>query len=211
MADLVLDLSNNNANGRPNFRMLRANGVVGVMLKVSEGQTFVDSFFKDWAKRARAAGMRVGGYHFAQPRPGNAKAEAAHFARNLGKVERRDFRPALDLESNPGGLSGNALEQWSREFNQEVQRLTGHLPMFYASTGWINSMNFNVPIGAALWLAHWSNDGRPFTPNPPHPWKKVHLHQYTSHGWVQGISTRVDKNQILKLRPLLAHPNLGLL
>jgi GH25 family lysozyme M1 (1,4-beta-N-acetylmuramidase) len=204
----VLDLSNNNAN--PNFQTLKNNGVGGVMLKVSEGATFADPVFADWSKRARAHGLRVGGYHFAQPDGGDPISEARHFASLLGEIQRRDFRPALDLERNPGGLNGDKLEAWSRTFNLEVARLTGTLPMFYASTGWIRSMNFTVPIGAALWLAHWSNDGKPFTPPVPAPWKRVHLHQFTSDGHVSGIAGRVDINQVLRILPLLAHPVLGL-
>jgi lysozyme len=214
MPDLVLDLSNNNPN--PNFKTLAQSGIKGVMLKVSEGATFTDPVFPDWSRRARAAGLRVGGYHFAQPHGGDALDEARHFASKLGTIERRDFRPALDLEANPGRLSAKELEEWARTFNQEVKRLTGVLPMFYASRGWIASMRLEKPIGAALWLAHWSNDGLPFTPEPPPPWKKVPpLHQFTSEAngpsplHPKGISGRVDINQILRLRPLLAHPILG--
>lgn len=202
----VLDLSNNNPN--PNFVTLKANGVRGVMLKASEGATFTDPVFKGWAARARRAGLRVGGYHFAQPDGGDPVKEAQHFAAALGKITVNDFRPALDLEQNPGHLSWSQLVAWSRAFNQEFFKITKTLPMFYASKGWIQSMHADVPIGAALWLAHWSNDGKPFTPTAPFPWKKVHLHQYTSDGHVKGISGRVDKNQILKLRPILAHPEI---
>ena len=205
----VLDLSNN--NDVVSFQRMKNAGVTGVMLKVSEGATFTDPVFAAWAKRARWQGMRVGGYHFAQPDGGDALAEARHFAAQLGTIERRDFRPALDLEVNAGGLSWSQLVAWSRTFNQELFRLTGSLPMLYASKGWLNAMNASVPIGAALWLAHWSNDGKPFTPSPPSPWKKVQLHQYTSNGSVPGVTGRVDKNQVLALRPLLAHPILGLL
>ena len=214
MADLVLDLSNNNQN--PNFRTLAQSGIKGVMLKATEGATFVDPVYKDWSNRARRAGLRVGPYHFAQPNGGDPVAEARHFASVFGTLARRDFRPALDLEANPGGLAWSQLVAWSRAFNTELFRVSGNLPMFYASKGWIQAMGANVPIGAALWLAHWSNDGRPFTPSAPFPWKNVHLHQFTSEANVHsplhphGISGRVDINQILKLRPLLAHPLLGL-
>lgn len=206
MADLVLDLSNNNP--KPNFYKLSKNGVKGIMFKVSEGATFTDGVFKDWSWRARRNGIRVGGYHFAQPNGGDPIAEARHFADKLGEIKLNDFRPALDLESNPGSLSWSQLVAWSRAFNQEFFKITKTLPMFYASKGWIQSMNADVPIGAALWLAHWSNNGQPFTPSAPFPWKNVHLHQYTSNGTVPGAVGRVDKNQILRLRPLLAHPDI---
>jgi lysozyme len=214
VAALVLDLSNNNQD--PNFDLLGRAGVKGVMLKVSEGATFTDPVFKNWSARARKQGLRVGGYHFAQPNGGDPIAEARHFAAKLGTIARRDFRPALDLEANPGGLPWSTLVAWSRAFNQEVRRLTGTLPMFYASKGWIQAMKADVPIGAALWLAHWSNDGLPFMPSAPFPWKNVHLHQFTSEATGRsplhpnGINGRVDINQIIKVLPLLAHPILGL-
>lgn len=210
MADLVLDLSNNNPN--PNFQTLKNHGVKGVMLKVSEGATFKDPVFQDWSKRARNKGLRVGGYHFAQPSGGDAIAEARWFVKNLGEIQRRDFRPALDLEANAGSLSWSQLVDWSRRFNQEVFRLSGVLPMFYASKGWIQAMRADTPIGAALWLAWWSSNGQPFVPPPVYPWKKVaSLHQYTSDGHIAGIDGRVDMNSVYRLRSLLAHPLIGLL
>lgn len=205
----VLDLSNNNPV--VNFQQLAHNGVTGVMLKVSEGATFRDPVFKNYAMRARNQGLRVGGYHFAQPNGGDPIAEARHFAECLGEVQRRDYRPALDLEQNPGGLSWSQLVAWSRAFNQEVFKQTGSLPMLYASRYWINSMRADVPIGAALWLADWGpNDGQYHPVTAPAPWKKVQLHQYTSNGHVPGVQGRVDVNRVISLRPLLAHPILGL-
>jgi GH25 family lysozyme M1 (1,4-beta-N-acetylmuramidase) len=184
---------------------------------VSEGVTFNDGVYAGWAARARRAGLRVGGYHFAQPDGGDAILEARHFAKALGEIQRRDFRPALDLERNGGHLSWHALESWAHVFSQEVFRLTDTLPMLYASYGWLRGMEADYPVGAALWLAYWSNDGRPFTPPAPAPWKSVHLHQFTSEATAKsplhpnGAYGRVDLNQILRLRPLLAHPILGLL
>lgn len=201
----VVDLSNNNPE--PSFNYLKNNGVTGVMLKVSEGATFKDPKFSDWARRARAQGLRVGGYHFAQPNGGDPNKEAAWFAKNLGPLRDRDFRPALDLEANPGGLSWHQLVDWSRAFNQEVFRLSGTLPMLYASKSWIQSMHADVPIGAALWLAWWSDDNKPFPISAIAPWKKpASLHQYTSHGFV-GKYGRVDLNRVVTLRPLLAFPD----
>lgn len=200
----VVDLSNNNPE--PSFYYLKNRGVTGVMLKVSEGATFKDAKFTDWARRARAQGLRVGGYHFAQPNGGDPLKEAAWFVKNMGQLNFRDFRPALDLEANPGHLSWKDLVVWSRAFNQEVFRLSGHLPMLYASKGWLEAMKADVPIGAALWLAYWSKDGKPFVPPVVPPWKKPPaLHQYTSQGYV-GKYGKVDLNRVINLRPLLAYP-----
>lgn len=204
---LVADFSNNNAP--PNFELLQKAGLVGVMLKVSEGTAFRDPFFQPWSRAARNAGLRVGGYHFARPTKNDPKTEAALFAHLLGKIERRDFRPALDLEQNSGKLSWADLAAWAREFNQEVKRRTGSLPMLYASFGWLRSMSPATAIGGALWLANWSRNGLPFNPPVPKPWRSVHLHQYTDHGSVLGAKGATDLSQVLHLRPLLAHPILG--
>lgn len=218
MASLVLDLSNNNAN--PNFRSIArwrspaGDTVRGVMLKVSEGVTFTDGVFKDWSQRARRNGLAVGGYHFAQPNGGDAVAEAKFFAEKIGKIQDFDFRPALDLEANAGDLSWSQLVAWSRTFNQEFFKQTGTLPLFYASRFWINSFSADVPIGAGLWLAHWSKDGKPFQVTAPAPWKKVVLHQFTSEAppidrsplHPAGVPGRVDINRIVIHRPMYAFP-----
>lgn len=220
MGNLVLDLSNNNAS--PDFGAIARwrktidgvkYAVDGVILKVSEGATFTDPVYAEWARAARRAGLRVGGYHYARPAGGDARVEARHFVARMGRLKPRDYRPWLDLEENDGGLSWSGLVAWSREFNQEVFRLSGHLPGIYASKAWLDRMRPDVPIGAALWLAWWSGNAMPFMPKPPAPWKRVHLHQFTSESTGRspvhpdGVRGRVDINRIYRLRPLLAFPD----
>src|SRR2546429_10014401 len=100
----IADLSNNNA-GPLDFTAVRAAGVFGIWHKVSEGQTFADPVWKSRAQQARAAGLRVGGYHFARPEHGSAEDEAAFFVARLGKVQRPHLHPVLDLEKNDAHLS----------------------------------------------------------------------------------------------------------
>src|SRR5690348_1530189 len=94
---LLCDLSNNNP-GPIDFPRLKAHGVWGLWHKVSEGTHFFDP---DWPHRsdaARMVGLHVGGYHFARPALGTAPTEARLFCQALGRVQRRDLRPVLDLE-----------------------------------------------------------------------------------------------------------------
>lgn len=220
MGNLILDLSNNNA--RPDFGAVARwrktidgvkYAVDGVILKASEGATFVDGVYREWARAARRAGLRVGAYHYARPEGGDARREARHFVACMGALKPGDYRPWLDLEENDGGLSRSQLVAWSREFNQECFKLSGHLPGIYASKSWLDSMRPTEPIGAALWLAWWSSNGMPFQPKPPAPWKRVQLHQFTSEATVRsplhpdGVPGRVDINRIYRLRPLLAFPD----
>lgn len=200
----VVDLSSNNRT--PDFKRL-ASSVEGVYLKATEGATFVDPHVQSWGDKVRNAGARVGYYHFARPGGGDAIAEARWFCSHMGPIQRRDFRPALDLERNDGGLSWHQLEAWARKFNQEVFRISGTLPILYASYSWIKSLNVDEAIGAGLWLAYW---GKPPCAAPiPAPWKDYQLHQFTSNGIVPGCFGSTDVSCVKHLSPLLAHPILG--
>lgn len=211
---LILDLSSNNPS--PNFKLLKAAGVDGVYLKATEGAKYDADWdvYSEWAPRARAAGLRVGPYHFARPGGGDAPSEAGNFCgliRLRGGIGRRDLRPVLDMERNDGNLSPEALEKWCRDFNKLVWALTGTLPLFYSYPYFISSnlAGLKEPIGAGLWLADYRYP--PYEAPVPAPWRKYVLHQYTSQGLVNGVAGRVDISEAARVRPLLAHPTLGLL
>ncbi|MDE2098573.1 MAG: glycoside hydrolase family 25 protein, partial [Patescibacteria group bacterium] len=92
--NLVVDVSNNNPN--VDFKALKASGVCGVWLKVSEGTSFADPLYARYRAEAKAAGLRVGGYHFGHPK--NSPVAEAQFFLSLLKLEPGDLLPALDLE-----------------------------------------------------------------------------------------------------------------
>jgi GH25 family lysozyme M1 (1,4-beta-N-acetylmuramidase) len=200
----LVDLSNNNPDPI-GWRAMAASGVAGVWLKVSEGIHFTDRTFASRARAARAAGLRVGGYHFMRPEYDGA-AQARYFAERLGAIGRHDLRPALDCEV-ADGMSPTAIVAASRAFNREVVQLTHVGPVFYTYTGFAESLGPSVPIGYGLWLANYGpNDGGVHPVEPPHPWRHVAAHQYTSRGHVPGIGYPVDLTTAPNLRPLLAHP-----
>jgi len=205
----LLDLSNNNTVR--SFPAIRKAGVAGVWLKVTEGATFTDPDWRSYSKRGRAAGLRVGGYHFAYPTGGDAVEEARYFASKLGKIQRTDLRPVLDFEINPRRMKGSALVAWARAFSQELRRKTGVLPLFYSYPYFIEALKASAPIGAGLWLAAYGpNDGRPHPFSVPRPWRRAVAHQFTSNARVPGVFGRVDVSEARRIRPLLAHPLKGL-
>jgi lysozyme len=69
----MLDLSNN--NGPVDFKRVFQAGQRRVYLKLTEGLTFDDPKFADFRKRARAAGLKVGAYHFARGIPSGHSAQ----------------------------------------------------------------------------------------------------------------------------------------
>lgn len=208
----LVDLSNNNA-GPIDFGAMKRAGTFGVWLKVTEGVGFVDQTFHDRATAARMVGLRVGGYHFARPTTGDAGQEAHYFVAHLGKVQRRDLRPVLDLEANDAKLTPRELYEWARLFLThvrvltKVRGLTYSGPAFILAQGWAHTFG----TGAGLWLADYGpDDGNEHPPHVPHPWRKIVAHQYTSKGHVAGVAGKVDLSHGYHRRGILAHPVRGL-
>jgi lysozyme len=212
MSLLLVDLSNNNPDPI-GFEAMKRAGVFGVWHKVSEGETFADQDFHPRAQAARAAGLRVGGYHFARPEHGNADAQAAYFVAHLGKVQRRDLHPVLDLEVNDAHLNPVALHLWAKTFLARVHALSGVRALTYSSPSYIGSQHWQRTFGtgAGLWLAEWGpNDGKDHGYHVPRPWRKVAAHQFTSVGTVPGVHGHVDLSHARYRSRVLAHPVSGL-
>lgn len=207
---LIVDLSANNAE--PNWYVLRQH-VEGVFLKATEGSSYLDPRFASWRKRANAAGLRVGAYHFARPDThigaGDPIHEAQLFARALGKVERTGFRPALDFETL-APIGAARMAEWSRAFSSEVKKRLGVGVLFYSYGALIQSMRWPKTLGYGLWLATYGrNDGREHPFLIPSPWRKASAVQFTSRGRVAGCSGNVDVSRVLQPNAMLAYPFLG--
>lgn len=213
---LFVDLSNNNG-GTIDFVAMRRAGAFGVMHKVSEGTAFVDRLWPSRARAARSAGLHVGGYHFARPGTshGDAERQATLFARELGRVQRRDLHPCLDLETDDGNLNSAALFAWARAFGGKVHELTGSRVMWYTGPAFIRAHGFEHPFGngAGLWLAAWGvNDGHDhgIPSGYPRPWRRAIAHQFTSVGSIAGVAGNVDLSHARTRRAILAHGLRGL-
>jgi len=211
---LLVDLSNNNPSPI-NFAAMRKAGVFGVLLKVSEGGTFVDETFAPRARAARGAGLRVGGYHFARP-SGDPIAQASLFANHLGRVQRRDLHPALDLEVNDDHLHPTALFTWAHKFGEHVHRITGVRVLWYTYPGFLAEQGWQHQLGsgAGLWIASYGpNDGRDHgvPAGSIAPWRRYVAHQFTSVGKIAGVTGNVDLSHARSRRQVLAHGLRGLL
>ena len=169
----IVDVSNN--NGHVNFHAVKAAGAEAVWLKVTEGTDFVDPDYVANRARARAAGLRVGGYHFGHARshPG---AEAAFFLAHL-QLEPGDLLPALDLEQ--AGLDGQppaVVAAYGAGFLAAVRQQIDADPVLYtgsyviAENGlerlpgprWLAS--YGAPPKTYRWAAWQFTDGQPAYP-----------------------------------------------
>lgn len=202
MSTLVVDLSN--VNGPVDWAAIRRAGISAAYLKATEGVTFDDGLYESHRRDAAREGIRTGAYHFARPDRNPAADEADHFAAVVDHVDRRDLRPALDLETPAAGVD---LEVWARAWNRRVRELLGVGPLFYSFPAFITALRLTRAIGYGLWLAAFGRDDgdeHPFT--VPAPWRRAVLHQFTSRARLAGVPGLVDLSNAPTLRPLLAHP-----
>jgi GH25 family lysozyme M1 (1,4-beta-N-acetylmuramidase) len=182
-----------------NWTSVAAAGKKFTYIKASESTDYVDPNYTWNRANAKAAGLYVGAYHFAQPSTtaGDAAAEADHFLA-VATPTHGELLPVLDLERS-NGLTVPQLTSWVQAYMGRILTQTGLHGVIYCSpnfwktymgdTTWFAMNGYDV-----LWIAHWTTATAPIVPNG---WanKGWTFWQYTSDGVVPGISGRVDLNR----------------
>ncbi|HXT35026.1 MAG TPA: glycoside hydrolase family 25 protein [Chloroflexota bacterium] len=180
----VLDLSSNNPPPYDLAAVARS-GVVGVVLKLTEGVDYVNPAFHPAWENAKAANLFRAAYHFARP-VNDPHLEALHFLRNLPTLAPGDG-VVLDLEDGAGDLSA-----WALAWVRAVETAVGFLPLCYSYLYFIQAhLSDSALAEYPLWLAAYG----PVQPATPAPWKVTTLWQYTQSGACPGIDGNVDRSR----------------
>lgn len=152
--------------------LLSNNGPVALILKATQGISYVDPQFASRIIQARDNGLLTGSYHFADG--SDPRQQVAHW---LGVVQPRANEViAFDWENNPSGRTMSYAQ--ACVFVQAVKDALGRWPMIYGS----NLLKENIPAGAGnsilfncpLWLASYTT-----VPTLPRGWTEYALWQYT--------------------------------
>jgi GH25 family lysozyme M1 (1,4-beta-N-acetylmuramidase) len=159
------------------------------LLKVTEGQSYVDATFEKNRAGARKKGVLVGYYHFAAGT--DAKKEADFFLKTVGDLQEGELL-ALDFEiqiANP--------VVWCKAFLDRIADKTGISALIYMNSSTAKSFNWSsVFKNYGLWIAQYflpndgSKHGTPNIGNFPY----YVIWQYTSRGACKGIVGNVDLN-----------------
>ena len=186
--------------GAINWRRVAAAGKRFAFIRASAGTLTADTTYAANLSGARAEGLAVGSYHFANPdtAAGDAGNEAAWFLQNAS-IASGDLLPVLDLEVS-NGLGPAALTAWAQTWLSQVTAETGVRPIIYTNPNfWVTSMTdtdwFASNCYTVLWVAHWTTASQPIVPAANwagHGWS---FWQYSSTGRVRGISGAVDLNR----------------
>lgn len=176
----------NNGRGVIDWRRVRAAGYEFAWIKATEGRTWDDSRFTFNMRAAKAAGLRVGAYHFARPDNNTAQAEVEHFAR-VYRPQPGELLPVLDFEVEPASAT------WALDFLRRLEAAIGARPVLYTYAAFLTQMGSFEALGRyPLWYAHYGlNDGNEHPAQPP---SQFHFaaHQFSSRGRVPGIPGTTD-------------------
>jgi GH25 family lysozyme M1 (1,4-beta-N-acetylmuramidase) len=182
---IIVDLSHHNPT--PNWAALKAGGIVGVILKATEGTSYVDPTFAQRRIDAEAAGLIVSSYHFYH---GNASAEMNHYLTTV--VPRTGERLVIDHEDSAASLK--SLEDAVKYLRNavpdcEITVYSGHLikDQLGSKTSPVLAEN------TSLWIAQYTSAAAPSWPKQV--WPAWSLWQFTDKATVPGISAPVDGNR----------------
>jgi len=171
--------------GTVNWAKVAADNIAFVFLKATEGKTFKDKTFASHVKAAKAAGLMVGAYHFLLAGSADAAVlEARHFVNTVNDAygtDKLDFPLVMDYENNPNNLSNAGINQVSKAFLAEVERLTGRKPIIYTGNSFGDI--FDASHSAYdVWMARYAAS---MPPTDNKAWKEWDFWQY-SDGQVGG-------------------------
>lgn len=171
-----------------------SDSIQGVIVKATEGTSYVNPYCDGHYRQAGAAGLLRGFYHFAGS--GDPLAEAEFFYRNV-QGYLHDGIPVLDWEGVYGN-GGCVFEQsvdWVNRFVGRFHGLTGIWPWIYA-----NPWRFDqggVEPNCARWVASYPAVARPSFAQAA-AWKcpgadgNVVAWQFCSDGRLRGYGYNLD-------------------
>ena len=174
--------------GEIDFNAVREAGIRVVYIRSGYGLSR-DTYLTRNYEGARSAGLSLGFYHYLTAETTAEAVEQARYFYSLIKELDYDCRPVMDYESFRG-LPNSQVNAVAAAFLEELERLTGQLPMVY-SDSYNASYVFDKNLSRyPLWAAEYGPDEPDVTAN----WTAWTGFQYTDQGRVSGISDDVDRD-----------------
>lgn len=128
-------------------------GAKFVMIKATEGKSYVDEKMKIYADYCIEQGIPFGLYHYARPENNTMIEEAEHYISTI-----RDYIGvcvmALDWEGNSLAFGVKTPKQWL----ESVYNFTNVKPMFYTSYAYAKKYEDLADDNIGLWMARYNKD-----------------------------------------------------
>lgn len=175
--------------GEIDFEEVRRSGIEAVYIRVGAGE-YTDEYFAENYERAKAAGLKIGFYHYVTARSVDEGRRQARFFASLVAGREPDMRLAMDFEYF-GSLSVSQINAISEAYLDELAALTRREAVIYSDLS--NARNiFSRALAEKypLWAAQYGAD----EPSANGKWREWVGFQYTDEGRVGGIYGNVDRN-----------------
>lgn len=173
--------------GEIDFSQVQSQGIQTVYIRAAMGQGRQDEYWRTNYRKAKAAGLKVGFYHYVTARSQDQAREQAAFFAGLIEGLDMDCRPVMDFETF-GELDKEQINQVALAYLTRLEELCGGRPAVY-SNSWTAAHVFDERLaGYPLWIAEYGPD----QPREGGAWKAWAGFQYSSQGRVRGIKGNVD-------------------
>ena len=175
--------------GEIDFEEVRRSGIEAVYIRVGAGE-YTDEYFAENYERAKAAGLKIGFYHYVTARSVDEGRRQARFFASLAAGREPDMRLAMDFEYF-GSLSVSQINAISEAYLDELTALTKREAVIYSDLS--NARNiFSRALAEKypLWAAQYGAD----EPSANGKWREWVGFQYTDEGRIGGIYGNVDRN-----------------
>lgn len=184
MQPTIVDLSHWQAS--VDFTKLKAAGILAVILKATEGASYVDPTYADRKKAAAVAGLTCLSYHFLKP--GDVPTQVKHYLATVKPVPGE--RLVCDYEDQGVRLTD------LRAFCKSLQDAGGNYQVTVYGGALLkeqlgSTVDAYLAANTSLWLAQYTN-GTPSWPTAT--WPAWSLWQFTDKATVSGVSGGVDGN-----------------
>lgn len=183
---VAVDLSHFQAT--PDWADLQLEGIVGVILKASEGSTYVDPTFHDRYREAKASGLKVATYHFLKA-GGDIEDQIEWYLDTVDPEPGE--RVVIDFEDK-GLTRGDLLSavQALVNYDENLQITVYGSSSFLRET--VGDEPASLLAGTSLWVASYTTAANPSS--FPKVWKTWSLWQYTDAAKINGWGP-VDGNR----------------
>lgn len=185
--------------GDIDFKAVKNSGINFVMIRSSFGREDpkqVDPRFHENIKKAQAAGLHTGVYHYSYATSAADAVNEAKFCLKTIRGYKLSYPVAFDIEDDSmKKLGKRVLTDICKAFCSTIEK-AGYYVVIYCNPDWLKNYLYADELLPKydLWLAHW------YVKEPSY---KCGMWQYTDIGRMKGIKGNVDRDVAYKDYPRL--------
>lgn len=165
--------------GDIDFNAVKSSNINYVLIKATEGTSYIDLPYKMYYNNAKNAGIKVSFYHFFHP-ANNPITEAQHFLSAINGLK-LDCKVAIDIEITQG-LNRDQISGNVRQFAEYLKANNVDFCIYTYSSFYNDYLNDSVK-GYPHWIANYSHD--------PKIANEIGW-QYSESSYVNGIYGKCD-------------------